>query len=61
MPPVFAYATVAVAVAAVWRWSRGRVGLRRRAETTRFRGEIFDAVPLVRGDDGIYRPEARPS
>ncbi len=61
MPPVLAYAAVAVAVAAVWRWSRGRGAPRRRSEPARFTGEIFDPVPLVRGDDGIYRPDGRPS
>jgi hypothetical protein len=60
MPPVLAYAALAVVVGAVWRWSKGRAAApRRREEADRFPGELFDAEPLVRGDDGIYRPRRR--
>lgn len=57
MPPVLAYAAVALAVGLVWRWSRRDAAPAGEPEAnSRVPTEIFDAVPLVRGEDGVYRP-----
>lgn len=58
MPPVVAFAALAVAFGLAWRWIRRatppRDAVNGAAHTPT---EIFDAVPLVRGEDGIYRPD----
>ncbi|NLH81222.1 MAG: hypothetical protein GX458_10335 [Phyllobacteriaceae bacterium] len=58
MPPVVALVALAVVFGLAWRRIR-RETARDDTETAVSRGptEIFDAVPLVRGEDGVYRPD----
>lgn len=58
MPPVLATVAFAAVLGLAWRWSR-RFGAASDARPTEDRGptEIIDAVPLVRGSDGVWRPD----
>lgn len=59
MPPVVApvaYAALALAAGFVWRWMRRDGVPAEREPAGRAPTEIFDTVPLVRGEDGVYRP-----
>lgn len=58
MPPVVAYAALALAAGLVWRWVRRDGVSAARDDGARAPTEIFDAVPLVRGEDGVYRPHS---
>lgn len=58
VPPVVVAAALAVVFGLAWRWIR-RETPHDEAEPLRppRATEIFDAVPLVRGEDGVYRPD----
>lgn len=58
MPPVVAYAALALAAGLVWRWVRRDGVSADRDDGSRGPTEIFDPVPLERGDDGVYRPRS---
>lgn len=57
MPPSLAYAALLLVAGAAWRRFRpARRAATVAEKTPRPAGEIFDAVPLERGADGVYRP-----
>lgn len=58
MPTVLAAAALVTVLGLAWRWSRLSDPPSEAAETER-RGptELVDAVPLVRGADGVWRPD----
>ncbi len=57
MPPVVALVALAVVFGLAWRRiRRAKPSEEPEGITSRAPAEIFDAVPLVRGEDGVYRP-----